>query len=343
MLITHGCIALALLPLIAGGVLPLAEQGQPPAPETAQEIRAQDEPRSRAISEPGEFRTADELLTALEDADAGMVSLTAGIRYDRTAVIQSDRQVYFGRLYFVTGNRLQGEQTAGADQPLPGGPRAAERQGNRKFAIHFDTRVVDDVVRNDQSSFIFDGEWLVEKNERERLFIKRQVVPPGENFDPLRIGDGPMPLPIGQKREDILKRYTAQLVEPTAGLQPPADPLPEELEEANAQAAFVRGSYQIRLIPRPEIQDDEFREIRLWYVRGIDGHLLPRMARTIARTGDVSLVQLGVVQVQMQDGPVNPQAQVPAPLLDTTVPREGWHVQITDWRGQVRSDEPRGR
>jgi len=44
------------------------------------------------------------------------------------------------------------------------------------------------------------------------MFQKRQVVAPGESFDPLSI-DGPFPLPLGQKRETVLARFDVKLIE----------------------------------------------------------------------------------------------------------------------------------
>jgi hypothetical protein len=329
----HGRSRLTTMALIGGLALgPAAAQDRVPR---SGDVREEGVPHVPPY-EP-EFRTADELLSALEEADRGLVSLTAAVQYDRTAVIQNDHQTYRGRLYFVTGN--DAKKDAGE---RPSGRPGAAAGSQRKFAIHFDTRITDEVIRPEESTYIFDGEWLVEKNAKERLFIKRQIVPPGESFDPLRIGDGPMPLPIGQKKEDILARYTAELLEPTRGLEPPEDPLPEEVAEANSLASFVRGSYQVRLIPRPEIADEEFREIRLWYFPSNEGNLLPRMARTVSKSGDLSLVRLLDVQVQMQGAQLNRDAQVPREVLDTTVPREGWHVQITNWRGQVGAAPEQG-
>jgi hypothetical protein len=328
----HGRCHLATFALLAGCALaPAAAQERAPGGAPGNEGVPQ-----AALQRP-EFKDADQLLTALEDADRGLVSLTARVRYDRTAVIQADHQTHLGRLYFVTGNR----EKAGTEGDRPEGARSPSAP-QRKFAIHFDQRIADAVVRDEETTYIFDGEWLVEKNAKERLFIKRQIVPPGESFDPLRIGDGPMPLPIGQKKEDILARYTAELHEPTRGLEPPADPLPDEIEEANALASFVQGSFQVRLVPRPEIPDEEFREIRLWYFPDQGGRLLPRMARTVSKSGDISLVRLIDVQVQRQSAKVNADAQVPVDVLDTTVPRDGWHVQITNWRGQMGSVPEQG-
>ncbi len=242
--------------------------------------------------------SADDLLRELETADADLRALAADLRYDRTFELAGDRQVRVGRLFF---------------ESPPGGAGAG-----RRFAIRFDRLELGDRLEEETKFYVFDGEWLVEKLPAEKLFFKRQVAPPGSSFDPLRIGQGPLPIPIGQKREDILSRYTADLLPSDDGL------------DSDALRAFALGAYQLRLVPRAETAaDEEFTEVRLWYRRGADakGPLLPRMARTINHAGDVSVVQL--INVKL-----NAQAEIPAGVMDTASPGTGWDVQVTEYRGR---------
>ena len=191
---------------------------EPPAP--AAPVAAQP-----AAAQPGEFASADDLLKAMERADENLTSLTADIRYDRTFELQGDRQVRTGKLYFVSGGKPGAE-----------GAPATER----RFAVAFKDLLVGDTFREEPKSYTFDGQWLVEKYPKENppLFIKRQVVPPGQKFDPLRIGEGPFPLPIGQKAADIRQRFDVQLLPAAAGLDAAADAEPADkasAEKCNAQ------------------------------------------------------------------------------------------------------------
>ncbi len=257
------------------------------------------------------FANADELLVSLEDADKGMTSLTAQIVYNKILATVGDKQTRSGRLYF---------QNAGV-------------QG-RRFAIEFDTFVRGDgTVDNDPCLYVFDGQWLLDKNSREKRFSKKQVVPPGQNFDPLKIGEGPFPIPIGQKREDILSRYNAELLPASDGLDP-KDPAQKRLIEFVTRTKSV----QLRLVPRPDRPDqDRFKEIRLWYAPEKDGgRLLPCMARTIAvgtepgENGNESIVRL--IDVKLNGA-------IPPGVLDTSTPpaAEGWDGVVTDFR------EPAGK
>jgi len=249
--------------------------------------------------EPGTgFSNADELLVALEDADRGIRTLTADVVYDKTLATVGARETRSGKLYF---------RNEGID---------------RRFAIEFYTFVrADGTVDDAPRSYVFDGQWLLDRNTREKRYTKKQVVPPGEKFDPLKIGEGPFPIPIGQKRDDILSRYTAELLAPEDGVE-------ENLRR------FVAGSHQLRLVPRADRPDqDKFLEIRLWYRAESreDGRLLPRMAKTVAvspepgEEGDVSVVRLISVKL---NGPISPI------VLDTSTPpaKEGWDGVVTDFR-----------
>lgn len=278
-----------LVALICGTLVSVSSPGASAAPAPLQ------------AQESG-FKDADALLTALETADASLTALSAEIRYDRTFAIQGDRQVRTGSLYFLS--------ESGPEQVVP--PLVS-----RKFAIRFQRLAVGERVEKETKDYVFDGTWLVERLPQQKKLTKRQIVPDGQRFDPLRIGEGPMPIPIGQKREEILGRYDAELV-------PAIDALPGP--ENKELRAFVQGAYQLRLTPRPElIESDEFREIRLWYRRDKDGVLLPRMAKTLSRSGDESVVQLINVKI-------NSTRSWPGDLFDTATPERGWDVTVQPWR-----------
>lgn len=242
----------------------------------------------------GGFKNADELLLALESADRGITSITADVVYTRVLALAGDTQVRTGRLYFVA-------------------------QPERRFTIDFATLDLGDRREEDRQTFVFDGRWLLEKHWSGKEYVRREVVPEGERFDPLRIGEGPMPIPIGQRRADILSRYDAQLLpalDGVEGSEPAVDP------------AFLARTYQLRLTPRPEREgEDDFVEVRLWYRAESDGRLLPRMARTVNRNDDIALVQLV--------GPALNQPVDPA-VLDTAAPA-GWTGTVQPFRGEAES------
>lgn len=277
------------------------------APAEGDRERAE-EPRSEVAAQAMEFADAESLLDALERADANIRTFHSGITYDRRMMLQGDIQIRYGDLYFRA--------------PKGGG------NGLRTFGVHFDTLVFDEKAHEEQQAWVFDGEWLVEKRVREKQYTARQIAPPGAGIDPLRLGEGPLPIPIGQKTEDILARYEAELVAVEDGFD-------TEDEMTVGYLNYVRslGAQQIVLTPREEMTGgDEFRRIRLWYAKNTEGVLLPVLSRTLDRKGDEVFVQLYEFEVN---------TALPAGVTAIEPPKnaesEGWDVQIE--RRIAREDE----
>jgi hypothetical protein len=92
--------------------------------------------------------------------------------------------------------------------------RFMKAEPNPRFFICFD-RFQHDALESDLKKWhVFDGEWYIEASERTRQIVKRQVVRPGEPCEAFRIGQGPFPLPFGQKKKDILRHFSVKLIPP---------------------------------------------------------------------------------------------------------------------------------
>lgn len=271
------------------------------------------------------FASADELLDALETADEGLRTLQSGIGYIRVKSLSMTVESRYGRLYFVS-------------EPAPDGGR-----DERQFALDFQKTVIGDVRNDDRSVVLFDGRRLYDKDYGGKLMIVRHVVDPmdpeAEARDPLRLGEGPLPIPIGQKKEDILARYEAELVANlTEGLETPEDPLETEeimypsfrTQVTGEDGAKAHRTVQLRLKAR-DAEGAEFKDIRLWYRRepgaeGQPGRLLPFMARAITSEGDVAIFQLSNVRVNAE------LAGEAREVMSPVAPR-GWQTQVRDFEG----------
>ena len=254
----------------------------------------------------GDFSSAGELLARLETAGADLRTFTADIQYSKTfAAIQGgDQQVRRGKLYY---------------EVRPGGA-AKDAAPIKVFSVIFDTLIVDGAVRPTQRHFIFNGTHLIERDLTEKQFLKRRVVKPGDRIDPLRLGEGPFPLPIGQKKAEILARFDARLLSDRTGWD---GPMPKPLE----------GTVQLYLVPKPGTPEArDFDEVRIWY-RTSD--LLPRFARTSTPAGaqsEVLLINLAA------------NTKLDAKVFDAEPPAEpGWQVDIREeFRGMdERIEAPR--
>lgn len=205
----------------------------------------------------------------------------------------------------------------------------------RRFGAYFNTLFVDtfNTPRKEphNRAYVFDGRMFIEIDEdtQPHLFKQREVIGPGQRLDPMSLEQGFFPLPIGQKRDEILKRYNARLA-------PVGESLMIDREKAanwgDREIAFFhalakyRGeekSVQVVLEPRNDL-NDEMRQIRLWYTRvdaGERSAWLPVLVRTIDRSGDVSIIQL-------MNPTINTSAIVPEDKLSLQPPKDpsGWTV-----------------
>lgn len=275
-------LGVAVLAGLAAGAL--AQPGTPPARPAPEPIVIR------------EFETADDLLVALETADADLRSMTTDLLWAQTFALAGDEQLRWGRLTYRVS--------------LP------ERDGlppRRAFAVEFTQKQVGDRRPGpERIDYIFDGEWFLERIHADRQAFKRQVVPPGQVADPLRIGEGPFPIPVGQKAQEILARFEAELIDPVQDIDP-------RLESFVSEGA---GTWSLMLTPHPDlVEDSTWRGIRIWYDKAT---LQPRLAWTINAAEDQSYVQLINVQrdVEIDEG-----------VFSTDPPREqGWEVFITPWR-----------
>mgnify|MGYP001378220769 CR=1 FL=1 len=270
-------------------------QVEPPQVEPPQVEPPRVEP---APAESGEIETVDDLLNALQRAGEQLETLKSEVYYTKLFVLEGDEQTRLGTLYF--------DSSQGADK--------------RRFAVHWSELRVDGRRDTDyRHAYIFDGEWLVERLDKDKQFIKRQVVRPGERFDPLRLGEGPFPIPIGQSRDDILERFTATKPALEEGLPPDVPP----------QIVLNAPTHQLRLIPKERFREEiQLEEIRIWYR---EDRMLPVVAWTRSLEQNESTVILM--------GKPTRNEPIDASKLDTTTPSRGWDVQITTYR-ESAEDRP---
>lgn len=268
------------------------------------------------------FGSVGELLAALEASGDQITTLEAELLYERRFKLQGDTHTRYGNLYYRS-ERLKFSvppEKAKPDAPLP--PLF------RSFAIKFTRLFIENVRRDEDKEYVFDGQWLVERSVKQKQYIAREVARPGDRFDPLRLGEGPMPIPIGQKAAEILARYDADM-------PPLADGVAGEPTFLDTATKFSHA--QLRLVPKADrAKDDEFREIRLWYARDADGTLLPRLVRTVTRSQDVSFVQLWGLKK-------NQPLPKDAIRIEPPPEGEGWDVQIEEGRfkdGAKPNDAP---
>lgn len=264
------------------------------------------QPRSTSQQQT-EFDAPIDLLRAIETADAGLRTFQARLHYIRTFALAGDEQVREGYLYLDMGE---------PDTETP----------KRRFAVRFDTLTVGSRRRNETQRFIFDGLYLTEIIEEDKQFNKRQIARPGDRFDPLAIGEGPFPVPIGQPAADVAARFDTALRPAAEGLEG------DGRKRALRAYADFHGFQQLLLVPRPGTElEEDFEEIRIWYDVRTENYLLPAIVKTTDTAGDQSLIVLTRPLVNE----TTPDEAFDIRIPDTT---EGWQINISN-RPPVKTEQ----
>lgn len=207
---------------------------------------------------------------------------------------------YQARVIYVREQGLLGDtQTRLGSIDYHAGPPA-------RFAVAFTHLVADGVRREQPRRYVFDGTWLAEQITDEKRFIRRQIVAPGESYDPLKLGEGPFPFPIGQQRDEVLHRFRAGVIAPGED-----DPT---------------GTTHLQLTPRTNPDTgkptSDFTTVDIWYD---DQTLLPVKVVTYEQEADnTTTVTLDKARIdQISDEQVKT-------MFDTTPPKlgTGWQVEI---------------
>lgn len=135
-----------------------------------------------------------------------------------------------------------------------------------KFLVHFDRKITANRLHKLDERHMFDGRWYVELNSETKTLVRREIRRAGDPANPYKLGEGPFPVPFGQKKADILKEFSVALV-------PPAPDDPPETDH-------------LRLVPRPGSQTGrDYQAVDVWIARGGRFHGLPVKVHTAKKDG----------------------------------------------------------
>ena len=176
------------------------------------------------------FVDADALLTAVERTADSLRDFRANITLETADDVTGDTERRLGQLVFV--------QEEG-------------KPATRRFAVVFE-KFIDGSGRMDERPvrYIYADGWLTEADFKQRTLVRRQLARAGEQYDPLKPGEGPVPLPIGQRRADVLARFDASLA--TA-------------PDSTILLKSARPMIGVRLKPKPGMADRDLVEASVWY------------------------------------------------------------------------------
>jgi hypothetical protein len=225
------------------------------------------------------------LLDRLESAHASVKAFHSPLTYRKEYALEGDFETRIGEV------ALRGH-----------GP-------DREIVLVFD-RVIDaDGHGTDDLRYhVYKDGWWTEINPGGRRILARQMQAPGSIRDPFELGEGPLPLPLGQKAEDVMKRFEVSLGDR------PDDPVLRGIKDAHV----------LHLVPRsgtPAAEDIE--SIDLLYERE---SLLPVGLLVVDQTGDRTTAWLRSPESTLQEASFAGRAGEARALMDGAMKDPTWTV-----------------
>ncbi len=236
-------------------------------------------------SQPALPGTAVALLDSLETATEGLRDFHADVTFVKWDDVLQRRETRLGEIVY--------QQRAGNQ--------------SKRFAILVTRQIIGRRQENQNKRYVFDGSWFVEIDYDNRMFIKRQLVPPGERFDPLKLGEGPFPLPLGQRRREVLARFEASLIDGSSN---------ERLD------AFLAGKSVRGLLLVPRASTPQAREIARVEIFYDSATLLPVGINLTETNGDRKTVLLR--KLRRNEGIDEATLSIEQP--------DGFDVDVIPWR-----------
>jgi hypothetical protein len=235
-------------------------------------------PAAETPKAPESTSEAVDLLTRVQAKLDLLETLSCNIVYTRKQELLGDKQMRLGSLVFL------------------------RKPGPARFGIEFNKLIVGERQEEERKSYVYDGQWLVEKIYKQKQFFKRQIADPkaGPQEDLLESGKGPFIIPLTTRKDQILAKFSASVAAPNLKQDPD-------------------NTVHLVLIPKPG-QNIEFTRIDIWYDATT---LLPRKVRTTDSSQNISEVLLQEIKTNLA---------IDANRLDTSAPSDpGWRVEITPW------------
>jgi len=120
-----------------------------------------------------------------------------------------------------------------------------DRKGNPRLRVTFTDRDTGKRSFDEKVEYLLEDGWLTDRTYAKEIQSRRKVLRPGEKIDLLKLGEGPFPLPIGQKKQAVHEQFDAKKLGPAKD-DPP-------------------GTLHVQLVPKPGTQfERKFDAIDVW-------------------------------------------------------------------------------
>lgn len=250
-----------------------AEQQTAPAPPPSSDALVERAPTSTASE------SIERILDAAEAAGARLDAMACTVIIEKRDALTDDVERRRGRLVLQGSTGPARRIALRIDQFIDGSGRASE----------------------DRRLFLYRDGWLIERDDARKQQIERQLVAEGTSMDPLQPGEGPLALPVGARRSDVLANYIV------TSTTLPESPLWKDLPASDV----------LCLVPRPSTP--AARDAKQLIVAWDRATSLPIAVVRDSAEGDRTIARLRAVEV----GPLNDADRA---LVELPAPPQGWTV-----------------
>ena len=136
--------------------------------------------------------TTDQILDALDARGTGLRDFSADVTLTDTDTSTGDSRINTGSVLL--------QQNSPTDV---------------RIRVAFTKMQVGNIVKSEDHQYLLDNGVLDDRDYQTKHENKGQLLKPGQNVDLFKLGEGPFPLPLGQKREDVLKNFTVARIGPS--------------------------------------------------------------------------------------------------------------------------------
>lgn len=163
-------------------------------------------------------------LDGLEKLGKTVKNLQGKLRLEKIETLVDDKTIKEGRLYY----KREKEEI--------------------RFRITFEDTIYDRRRIKEPEHFVFANRWLTHRQERIKREDRYEVTRQGQpSSDLMRIGKSPLPIPIGQKTEEVLKNFKVTLIEPDEKVDP------EKIETVH-----------LKLVPKKKVESTVSPRLEFW-------------------------------------------------------------------------------
>ena len=199
--------------------------------------------------------SVDDILDAMDARGQGLKSFTADVKLGETDSATGDESTRSGKVWYQAVN-----------------------DNSARIRVTFDTRQANGKISDDKLEYLLAGTDLTDRTYRTRTQTVRHIFKPGQKINLFKLGEGPFPLPIGQKKQDVYSQF--------------------DVKKIDAKKDDPAQTVQVQLVPKPDTRlERRFKSIDVWV--GTKDHMPHRIEtldknESTTRTTDLSNVQVNV-------------------------------------------------